>query len=343
MLEAWRVGWVVDDRTAGLRRGRSGPRTAIVMNVVARRERPAHSATGADEQERARSGGTAGVWSRPVARHGGIAAVTAAAGLAFAVLVGHDGSPGWRVARVAGVTVLAFGLVAVQTRAGDRARGTVAAAAGIVALAVGVGFLPFAVKDSSSLPAVAGMVLLVAGLLLAATGTVLGTRGRPVAWRIAAGVGTLVASVLAAFIVSPAVAATNVPRPSIGATPASVGLAYESVTLTTTDRVRLAGWYLPSTNRAAVVLLHGAGSTRSNVLDVAAVLAQHEFGVLLVDARGHGGSGGRAMDFGWRGDPDIAAATAYLANRPDVDRWRIGVVGMSMGGEQALGPAQRTS
>ena len=101
--------------------------------------------------------------------------------------------------------------------------------------------------------------------------------------------------------------------------------------------MHLAGWYLPSTNRAAVVLLHGAGSTRSNVLDQAAVIAGHGFGVLLIDARGHGDSGGRAMDFGWDGDADIAAATDYLAGRSDVDRQRIGVVGMSMGGEEALG------
>src|SRR5690606_29527710 len=61
------------------------------------------------------------------------------------------------------------------------------------------------------------------------------------------------------------------------------------------------------------------------------------FGVLLVDARGHGESGGRAMDFGWHGDLDVAAATAFLSDRPDVDGGRIGVVGMSMGGEEALG------
>ena len=43
------------------------------------------------------------------------------------------------------------------------------------------------------------------------------------------------------------------------------------------------------------------------------------------------------MDFGWHGDADIAAATAFLATRPDVDPDRIGAVGMSMGGEEALG------
>ena len=85
------------------------------------------------------------------------------------------------------------------------------------------------------------------------------------------------------------------------------------------------------------MVLHGAGSTRSDVLGQAAVLNAAGFGVLMVDARGHGDSGGRAMDFGWHGDRDIAAATAYLARRPDVDAHRIGAVGMSMGGEEALG------
>jgi pimeloyl-ACP methyl ester carboxylesterase len=101
--------------------------------------------------------------------------------------------------------------------------------------------------------------------------------------------------------------------------------------------VVLAGWYVPSSNRAAVVLLHGAGSTRSDVLPEAAVLARHGFGVLLLDARGHGASGGRAMDFGWHGDADVAAATAFLVSRRDVDADRIGVVGSSMGGEEAIG------
>src|SRR4051794_35240236 len=86
-------------------------------------------------------------------------------------------------------------------------------------------------------------------------------------------------------------------------------------------------------------LRRGAGSTRSDVLDHAIVLARHGYGVLLFDARGHGRSGGRAMDFGWYGDWDVAAAVSYLQRRADVDPDRMAAVGMSMGGEEAIGAA----
>ena len=101
----------------------------------------------------------------------------------------------------------------------------------------------------------------------------------------------------------------------------------------------LAGWYVPSSNGAAVVLRHGSGSTRTDVLDQAAAIARGGYGVLLTDARGHGESGGRAMDFGWFGDADTTAAVTFLTEQPDVDADRIGVVGMSMGGEEAIGAA----
>ena len=67
------------------------------------------------------------------------------------------------------------------------------------------------------------------------------------------------------------------------------------------------------------------------------VLARHGYGVLLFDARGMGRSGGRAMNFGWYGEPDLSAALDYLMTRPDVDPSRIGALGESMGGEEAIG------
>ena len=181
-------------------------------------------------------------------------------------------------------------------------------AVGAVAFAFGAGFVPFIAKDA--LVAAGGHSGGCAGRW---RGVGRRRHGRPSErpariHRVAAAVGTIVIVVIVAFVAGPAVAATNVPRPAVGATPDSRGLGYASVTVRTADKVDLAGWYLPSRNGAAVVLLHGAGSTRSEVLDEASVLARNGFGVLMIDARGHGESSGRAMDFGWHGDADVAAA-----------------------------------
>ena len=50
-----------------------------------------------------------------------------------------------------------------------------------------------------------------------------------------------------------------------------------------------------------MLLLPGAGSTRTAVMGQAAVLARHGYGALLHDTGGHGLSAGHAMDFGWWG------------------------------------------
>ena len=272
-----------------------------------------------------------------VRRRMGIEGATALCGAALVVLTAGDGSAGWQLLR--GVTVALSTAAALfgELRLTPKWRGRIAVIAGVLATAVAVGFAPHLVKGGPPLVRGATLVLAAAAVALTVDGTVAATRGRPLLRRLAVGAAVAVVTALVMFVVSPAVAATNVPRPEIGATPAIVGLTYEDVTLHTADAVALAAWYIPSANRAAVVVLHGAGSTRSNVLPQAAVLAQAGFGVLMVDARGHGDSDGRAMDFGWHGDADIAAATANPATRRDVDPDRIGAVGMSMGGEEALG------
>ena len=110
------------------------------------------------------------------------------------------------------------------------------------------------------------------------------------------------------------------PRTSLGsATPADRGLAFSSVTFRTSDGVRLSAWYLPSTNSAAIVTLPGSGSNRTATFGQATVLARHGYGVLMVDPRGQGRSGGHAMDAGWYGDRDITAAVTFLQHQSGVD------------------------
>jgi uncharacterized protein len=212
--------------------------------------------------------------------------------------------------------------------------------AGLVVLAVGVGLGPgHAVEEGLVPAAVVGAVLLVVGggLALWSVARLL-ARTRRRWWLVVIPI-FLVVSYLALWVVGQAVAAAFPPRPEVGRTPEDVGLASQAVDVTSSDGVRLAGWYVPSRNGAAVVLMHGAGSTRSDVLDQAVVLAGHGYGLLLLDARGHGESDGRAMELGWWGEADAGGAVDFLATRPDVDTGRIGLLGLSMGGEQAIGAA----
>ncbi len=182
--------------------------------------------------------------------------------------------------------------------------------------------------------------MLAAGLFLLGWGAVALVRAVPGWWRLLAVPAALV---LLEFVLLPltvAVNATNRPPGPLGAaTPESYGFAYQDAAFTTADGVRLSAWYVPARNGAAVVLLPGAGETRAAVLGQAAVLARHGYGALLVDTRGHGRSAGHAMDFGWWGGRDLAAAVSCLSRRPGVQAGKIAVLGESMGGEQALSAA----
>jgi dienelactone hydrolase len=186
-----------------------------------------------------------------------------------------------------------------------RHRGVFSVVVGSVLAAVGVGLLPHPIENGVTAVSVLAVTLLLSGIAMVGVGAVWALRGRRRLGAVAGGVVVLFVLAATVSIVAPAVAATSVPSTEITSTPAAVGLEYESVTLTTTDGVE-----------------HAAGYT-----------------LVLVDARGHGDSGGTAMDFGWYGDLDIAAGTSFLASRPEVDPDRIGVVGFSMGGEEAIGAA----
>jgi uncharacterized protein len=120
-------------------------------------------------------------------------------------------------------------------------------------------------------------------------------------------------------------ARAEVPAPNLGA-------AHEQVAFTTSDGLRLQGWFVPSQNGATVIAFPGRSGPQKHTR----MLIRHGYGVLLFDRRGEGASDGDPNAFGWVGDRDLHAAAAYLRSRPDVDPERIGAIGLSVGGEMLV-------
>jgi uncharacterized protein len=261
-------------------------------------------------------------------------------GAALAASTGFDGPAPW--APVRGLVALALAAVTiVALRRGRRRGGTALLVLGLLGLIVGAGIGgAHVVKVGVAVTTVAGVTALVTGLASVALALVRLLGGSRWWWKA---LTVPAVPVVAAGLLLPltlAVMMTNSAPLQLGdATPADVGLAYEDVRLRTADGEQLAAWYVPSTNGAAVVMLAGAGSTRDDVIGEAAAVAGHGYGVLLLDVRGHGGSTGEAMLLGWYGELDVAPAVDWLTARPDVVDGRIGVVGFSMGGQQAVAAA----
>lgn len=184
-----------------------------------------------------------------------------------------------------------------------------------------------------------GVLALVVGILFVGFGLAQIGQNLRLWARVAVRSVLIILLALLVWTLTPAVIATNVPPISHDTGPEEFGLAAHEVRYNAEDGTKLFGWYLPPTEGMVAVLRHGSGSTASHVLPHAQVLVDNGFGVLLTDARGHGASGGDGMDFGWYGTADIDAAIDFLTTQPEVDPERIVVVGLSMGGEEAIGAA----
>jgi pimeloyl-ACP methyl ester carboxylesterase len=113
---------------------------------------------------------------------------------------------------------------------------------------------------------------------------------------------------------------------------AALGLrGLEAVAFPSRAGVLLRGWYVPSENRAGVVLAHGAGGDRRSLIQEALALHRHGFGTLLFDWPGHGESEG---EIHWNEGERAAlrGAVDFLSARADLDPKRLGAFGFSMGG-----------
>jgi hypothetical protein len=235
--------------------------------------------------------------------------------------------------------------VALYPRLRAGARAATAAIFGALGLAAGFPGLYHVYDGSASGDHWTGLAAIAAGLVLLAAAPVVlwssrktgGSRRRRYLRRAGSvGIAAGTAAVAFLFVVFPI--GFSYGYTHIGRTSASVdevGLPHEAVTIRTSDGIDLSAAYVPSRNGAAVVVFPGAAALKE-----ARMIAGNGYGVLLLDPRGQGRSGGDNVR--WAGDRDLIAAAEYLQSRPDVDDGRVAGFGSSVGGELLLEAAAQS-
>jgi len=140
------------------------------------------------------------------------------------------------------------------------------------------------------------------------------------------------AVVLILFLVqSQIVYQPNIPTRKIIATPASIGLDYETIRLTTEDGLTLHGWFIPAQKERAILLFfHGNAGNISHRLDSIKIFNELGLSTLIIDYRGFGQSEGEPSEEGtYR---DAKAAWRYLTDDRQVPSNKIVLFGRSLGG-----------
>lgn len=130
------------------------------------------------------------------------------------------------------------------------------------------------------------------------------------------------------------------PIAGLAATPDDAGLVYEEVTLTTSDNVKIHGWYVPHPEpRATLLFLHGNGGNISHRLEK--LMRYHELGlaVFIIDYRGYGLSAGDITEQGTYLDAE--AGWLYLNQDKKIPGETIIIYGESLGAAVATWLADR--
>jgi uncharacterized protein len=241
---------------------------------------------------------------------------------------------------VSGLVPLALiaGAAAVYRRARSGVRATLALLLGFFGVLSGTEAVYYTLNWSPSGDDFTGFVAMLGGFVLLGLGAVTLWRSRRThdrprrryLRRFLVAAGALILAFMVLFPTAIAYVVTHTSRAEVPAP--SLGAAHEEVAFTTSDGLRLEGWFVPSRNGATVIAFPG----RSGPQKQTRMLVRHGYGVLLFDRRGEGASEGDPNAFGWHGERDLHAAAAYLRGRDDVDPERIGGIGLSVGGEMII-------
>lgn len=133
------------------------------------------------------------------------------------------------------------------------------------------------------------------------------------------------------------------PRPPGTDPRRALGLDFEDVSFAAVDGATLRGWWVPAAAPAVrgVVMVHGAGGDRTDLLHETGLFHDAGYPVLLFDQREHGESdgAGRGLGLAQRESRDVSSAVAFA--RSDRGLCRVAVYGASQGGAAVVLAAAR--
>lgn len=132
----------------------------------------------------------------------------------------------------------------------------------------------------------------------------------------------------------------GIPSRQLAASPADIGLDYESLTIATADGEELDAWFVPARpERGVLLFFHGNAGNISHRLDSLRIFNELGLSVLILDYRGYGQSTGRPTEQGTY--EDAQAAWRYLVDERGVSAEQIVLFGRSLGGAVATWLATR--
>ena len=132
----------------------------------------------------------------------------------------------------------------------------------------------------------------------------------------------------------------NTPSRELIASPADIGLEYESVSILTNDQITLHGWFVPAPKEKGVLLFfHGNAGNISHRLDSLKIFYDLGLSTLIIDYRGYGRSQGTISEPGTYLDAE--AAWNYLTETKNIPSQKIMVFGRSLGAAIAAYNAAR--
>ncbi|MCM8783897.1 MAG: alpha/beta hydrolase [Candidatus Omnitrophica bacterium] len=117
--------------------------------------------------------------------------------------------------------------------------------------------------------------------------------------------------------------------------PSEYGMPFEEINFYSKDKIMLKGWLiLNNKDSSTIILCHGLGTNKSELLSIAKFIYDAGFNIFLFDFRGHGESQGKVCSLGYFEQKDLEGAMDYLYQR--FEHKNIGVFGLSLGGAVAI-------